>query len=103
MNQRVWAIRQKSTGHFLPHFKGRAGGSWVEPTPDCVPRLFRSARDARLSLGRWLEGHYKMTYTNRSGDIFGEDEWQELEVTPVEGRTSDDMEIVEFELVEVLN
>ena len=95
----VWAIRQKSTGYFLPQLKAGTGGSWLEPLPDCLPRLFTSKRNAGLALSRWLEGHYKMVTATRSPYDYDE---TKLTVDPVEGRNKGDMELVELKLVEVL-
>jgi len=95
----VYAIRQKSTGYFIPTLKGRAGGSWLEPEPNCLPRLFTSKRNAKLALGSWLSGHFKMESFRSSYESFFDDDC-ELTVTPVPGRNKDDMEIVALELKE---
>lgn len=96
----VWAIRQKSTGYYLPILKGRAGGSWLEPTPDCLPRLFTSERNAKLALRAWLEGHWKTVSTMSSYENFDYDDI-ELTIVPVQGRSAEDMEVVPLNLVEV--
>ena len=98
--QNVFAIRQKSTGLFLPGPSGRTGGSWVEPTADAPPRIFKNHHSAACAIRAWLMGHFKTVVTHRM-DMWGADEDVELDVIPVEGRAADDMEVVELKLVEV--
>jgi hypothetical protein len=86
----VWAIRQKSTGGYLPQ-----GGTWHtkdEPTARGVPRLFRERRFAVLALQWWLAGiaytrHYRDDWGG--GDLVVEHQWN---------RQADDMEIVCLQL-----
>lgn len=97
---KVWAIRHKPTGGYLPRgeFRTIKGGSLVEPTLDKPPRLFQSFRAAKSALGHWLRGKY----VSKSYIDFptGEYEYQ-LNVIPQPHRKREEMEIVEFNLVEV--
>lgn len=58
-----YAIRQMSTGYFMPQSKRRKGFTWDEPVKDCIPRLFKRACDARNALNHWLDGKSELTYT----------------------------------------
>lgn len=100
----AWAIRQKSTGFFLPSRKGR-GFSFDEPTKDCFPRLFPSKMSAVRALTAWLQGQWKNEWHSKGGSPWSLDppeDYQAASPSPVEGRNKDDMEIVEFVLCEVV-
>jgi hypothetical protein len=93
-----FAIRQKSTGHFMPNYGSRKGrGGWTNDEPQPVqkvaPRLFPHEHLAKAALREWLKG---VTYqvTRRSGSFEGVDDYTELKIRPVAGRSADDMEIV---------
>lgn len=58
----MFAIRQKSTGWWMPPFPGRAGGTHVEPKADAIPRIFRREQDAKAALDWWLEGKVTTRY-----------------------------------------
>ena len=95
---KVYAVRQKSTGLFipiLPKGSGR-GGSWTEPMAERPMRLFPSKHSARSFLGNWLQGIFKNRYFV---DFEGNEDYG-LEVIKVPHRNKEDMEIVEFELLE---
>ena len=47
-----------------------AGATWVEPTFDEPPRLFKTARDAQVSLTWWLRGQASKAW---SLDQYGEE------------------------------
>jgi len=53
-----WAIRQQSTGYYMPSAKGRhgTGGTELEPGPTKTPRLFDTERAAKIALNYWLQG-----------------------------------------------
>lgn len=88
----MFAIRQKSTGWWMPPYSGRAGATWVEPTADAIPRLFKTKAQASSSLHWWLSGQVRATY-----DYNGE--WDgDLVYTPVEWRKADDMEVVKVSI-----
>lgn len=94
----VYAIRQKSTGFYFPeHFNGKTGFSYDNPSPGCIPRIFRSYRSANAALVQWVRGKHK-----KDTEI---SDWDGMlvkcgstNVIKVEGRNGDDMEIVEFTL-----
>lgn len=92
---KMYAIRHKPTGHFLPIPKGRRG-SRVEPTPDCIPRLFQQERHAKGYLTVWLQGIVSVT---RRGYDWDEDE--DWHVVPQSHRKRDDMEIVAIKLTPI--
>jgi len=96
----TFAIRQKSTGMFIPGLeKGRRyGGSYQEPTNQRVPRLFYDSKTAKNFLVQWLLGHHKKIF-EQSGE-FGEDVRESITIIPQPHRKREDMEIVEFDLVE---
>lgn len=96
----VFAVRQKSTGRYLPAPTGRSGGSYAEPTALLPPRIFKNHHSAACYMRAWLQGHFKMVSFPSSHESFYHDD-VELQVTPVEGRSADDMEVVELQLVEV--
>lgn len=93
----MFAIRQKSTGFFMPQFgKNQSkGGTWLEPAANCVPRLFRRRQDAKGALGHWLKGRLERKFSFHPETLY---EDLSLEYRKVEERNPDDMEIVEVEV-----
>jgi hypothetical protein len=94
---KVYCIRQKSTGLFIPRFKTgqRRGGSHLEPSNEREPRVFHNALAARAFLSSWLQGIHKHdTYIDMDGV---QDDG--VSIVPQPHRKKDDMEIVEFECV----
>jgi hypothetical protein len=97
---KVYAVRQKSTGLFIPRLETgkRRGGSWLEPSNEREPRIFHSRLAARAFLGNWLQGIFKNERHENweGGDV-------EIYAIPVKQphRKKEDMEIVEFDCVEV--
>lgn len=92
-----WAIRQVSTGFYLPAPKGgRRGGTHVEPkdptADDFEPRLFRTERAANTSLAWWLGGRVFVNYY--PGDWGHDDAFEDWKVEEVPGRNEDDMRVV---------
>jgi len=90
-----YAIRQISTGMYLPmRWKTSRGYSHDEPGYE-FPRLFKSALSARRALSAWLQGEW-------NNESIGDDGWGGTECVPVltkvEGRNADDFEIVQFRL-----
>lgn len=89
-----YAIRQKSTGFYLPAPRGRGGrgGTHAEPcaadTPGYEPRLFHTMHAARVALTHWLAGRVIVS-AEWTGDY--DESWH---VEPVPGRAQDDMEVV---------
>ena len=96
---KAFAVRQKSTGHFIPILKRgyKRGGSHSEPTPDQPPRIFPSRLSAKSFLGNWLRGIHENYFRI---DHNGEEDCG-VSVKPQPHRKKEDMEIVEFDLVEI--
>lgn len=87
----VYAIREKATGKYIPNLRaGTKGGTHLEFEETRKPRLFPSEGSARSFIGNWLQG--KMS-NNHDG---------KREITPVPSRKRENIEIVEFEMIEVL-
>lgn len=83
-----YAIRQRSTGWYMPQQRYSYGSTGTEPLPRCVPRLFKTYHAANCALHWWLLGA-------RHKDIDG---GVVLQVVP--DRHNDDMEIIKVELTE---
>ena len=96
---RAWAIRQKSTGAFLPARKNGRGYSFDEPSFD-FPRLFKSELSASRALSAWLQGQFKRKFYTREVGGWPEDV-EYIIADKVDSRDPHDMEIVEFILNEV--
>ena len=96
---RVYAVRQKSTGWFIPILKRgyKQGGSHSEPSSDKPPRFFPSRHSARSFLGNWLQGIHENDF---SVDYEGNEDYS-VKVIKQEHRKKEDMEIVEFSLREI--
>jgi hypothetical protein len=90
---KVYCIRQKSTGLFIPRLETgkRRGGSHLEPSNKREPRIFHNKLAARAFLGNWLRGIFQVDYYTESGV-----EESDVSVIPQPHRKKDDMEIVEF-------
>lgn len=95
---KVYAVRQKSTGLFIPRLETgkRRGGSYLEPSNEREPRIFHNKKAAQAFLGNWLQGIFKRdTYMTMDGV---EDDG--TTTIPQTHRKKEDMEIVEFECVD---
>ena len=92
----VYAVRQKSTGLFIPRLKTgrRRGGSHLEPTDKREPRIFHNKQAAKAFLGNWLRGVAITRTSDYDGDVF-------TEVLRRPHRKREDMEIVRLECREV--
>jgi len=95
-----FAIRQISTGYFMPNYGSRKGrGGWTndEPQPlDIPPRLFLKRHTAQAALREWLKGVTYRVFT-RSGSWEGDDD-EKLISKPRASRVAGDMEIVAVKL-----
>lgn len=94
---KAFAIRMKGTNLYLPRVV--KGNSFAELEADggrLGPRVVTTRHAAQSILSQWLRGHF---YVTVSGDEW--DQETELTVEPQADRVKADMEIVEFELVEV--
>lgn len=99
----LYAIRQKSTGFYMPAPNGRQGrgGSHMEPCEmhGEYPRLFTTERAAKSALGLWLLGKFygRKHEVMHAGDFMPEIE-EYIDVVPQPNRSRDDMEIVAVRL-----
>lgn len=89
----AYAIRQKSTGWFLPmRWRSARGFSHDEPLENCIPRLFPTKRSVQQALCAWLQGDWKEEWS--AGNF---DEGPEM-IGPapkhLPHRKAEDMEIV---------
>lgn len=105
---KVYAIRHKGTGRFMPAQVHRTAGGWsywdpfaVVPnySPACsAPRLFFTKRSAQNALTAWLQGEWQREVRHASS-MFEDDSWDELvPQAPIHSRYRVDMEIVEGDL-----
>lgn len=96
---KAYAVRHKPSGLFIPRLETgkRRGGSHLEPSNEREPRLFFNRISVRAFLSNWLQGKMEMhNYQdwNSEHDCY-------TKVIPQPHRKKEDMEIVEFDLVEV--
>ena len=87
----VYAIRQISTGLYLPaerNGKGRSRGFSHDVPSKGMPRLHTTARRANAALRAWLEGEWVNVYTSYEGDSLGPCPLRVI------GRDKNDMEVV---------
>ena len=89
-----YAIRQISTGYYLPLFSiGRLkGGTHVHPTGFKPPRLFMRLSDAKNCLSWWLAGKCTVEYSKGSDGR----EYESLKHTPVPDRDANDFVVIEI-------
>ncbi len=91
---KFWAIRQVSTGNYLPEAKG--GYTYTMPSPSSPPRLFNNRAAARRALTAWLKGKW---VAHNVGDWESPD--VEITIKKMEGRDKEDMCVVRLMLVTV--
>lgn len=97
--QHCFAIKEISTGKFLPQHEGK-GHTNNEPTNSLPPRLFTTHKGAATALSWWLKGKHYITYTEPNNKW--EEEWDRwIKATPVLSRKKENMKIVEIRLEEV--
>jgi hypothetical protein len=101
-NTKAYAVRQRSTGYFIPILKRgyKRGGSHSEPSCTEPARLFPSRKSAQAFLGNWLQGIHERKYSQDYDSGYEEDY---VDVKPQPHRNKSDTEIVEFDLVEAQN
>lgn len=104
LGQTFYALRRKSDGMLMPGFKGRAGGTYINPdkpdTHNGTPRLFANPKAAGDALRWWVKGMVRMTGGFGSQDIFGEENDRVIrESVPVAGRSADDWEVIPVSLL----
>lgn len=93
-----YAIKQVSTGFFLPQFgKNQSrGGTWLEPTDKAPPRLFKRKQDATAALNHWLKGKLTRSYRSPCGPDWVDEGDYDDEYQPVPERKVEDMTVVEI-------
>ena len=101
---KLYFIRHKPSGLYLPKPAGRAGrgGSHVEPSAFCFARIFRSERSAKIALNAWLKGKWVADrgYTDgHPGNDWEREYYEEVSIIPQSSRIRTDMEIVEKEIL----
>lgn len=102
--QTLYAIRQKSTGYYLPEPNGKAGrgGSHTEPVPEehYTVRLFKTKLSAKRALTSWLQGKHVSVIGYQSDHWGGKTySYQEgVEIKPQPHRVKTDMEVVSIQL-----
>lgn len=101
----LYVLRHKPTGTLMPGFKGRAGGTYVDPwkpeTHNGLPRLFASAKAARDALHWWAKGRVRMEITtdqNWLGQEYHEKGMAGSD--PVEDRKAGDWEAVPVKIAD---
>lgn len=99
----LFAIRQKSTGHFLPERRGRGHSASVPVACDGTQnkriRFFHTRRSAQMALTAWLQGEW--VREKQRGNWPGEEYDEEITIEKRENRKAEDMEIVEYAAIEL--
>lgn len=101
---KYYAIRQKSTGFYLPadRYRRRVGGGYTHDEPQpislCAPRLFRQSGSARRALTWWLKGITSVSIVGRSA--YGDERGEDWHTDRKPHRNPKDMEVVKIELKE---
>jgi hypothetical protein len=98
---KFYAIRQKSTGMFLPRIGSNRSNSYREPTNDLPPWLALKRGTANMMLTVWLKGHARQAWSAGSDTWLGREdpEPRGVDYKPVPGRVREDFEVVEVSLV----
>lgn len=105
IGQVFYALQRKSDGRLMPGFKGRAGGTYVDPdkadTHDGTPRLFVTPKAAGDALRWWSKGRVRKEWSSPGNpfDSLGRDEVTGLYSDPVAGRSAADWEIIPVSLL----
>lgn len=106
---RYYLIRHKASGEFMPELRRTRGYShWNPAKVDTVqnlgskvigtPRLFPTRKMAHNSINQWNAN--PNAYNGPKGNGFGYDDYG-FNINP-DGRSKDDLEIVEVDIVEVI-
>ena len=95
----IFAVRHKPSGLFIPRLERgkRRGGSYLEPSNEREPRFFHNKLAARAFISNWCQGQFKTAYSQTE---YGKEPY--TDVVKVPSRNKADMEIVAFELKEVI-
>lgn len=109
---KVYALRHKATGAFMPARMFRnAGRGWSHWSPgvegaeapyDASPRLFSTRKGAENSRVLWAAGVWERNVGTTYSYYDGPEDYDETVPTaPPAPRHKDDLEVVAYELVEV--
>lgn len=93
-----WAVRQISTGYFLPEIGGR-GYTFTKPLPAhaCVPRLHFHAGSARRAMHAYCKGpHVRVHATGSYHDGIEPEDY--VDINTKKARDKNDFEVVAVHL-----
>lgn len=92
-----YAVKQKSSGKFLPQLGKRRGYSVTEPKSlkEAVPRLHLTPKRAKLAATAWAQGVWEDVVSH---SYEGEASYCGPEPKAVVGRSRDDLEVVRCRL-----
>jgi len=103
LGQSFYALRRKRDGKLMPGFKGRAGGTYVNPdkpdTHNGTPRLFATPKAAGDALRWWVKGYVRVEWSGQGFDSLDGPEVSGLRSDPVAGRSADDWEVIPVSLL----
>lgn len=104
MRKRLYAIKHKPSGGYLPEIFGqRAGYTYTEPTVPSElyghPRLFETKGAARRALAWWLKGVTTVLFTKP--EAWGGDYDEQWNTEEKPERKAEDMIIVPMLLMEI--
>lgn len=99
---KLWFVRHKPTGHYIPEPKGRngRGGSFLEPSSNKDDaRIFRSELSAKRFIGAWLKGQYHHSSSVGYDYEGNPDYYEDVSIVPVPSRIREDMKIIMKEII----
>lgn len=102
IGQVFYALQRKSDGLLMPGFKGRSGGTYVDPDkpdPGVTPRLFTTPKAAGDALRWWAKGKAVVRMVACNHPLDPEELDQDWSTDPVAGRSANDWEIVPVSLL----
>ncbi len=102
IGQVFYALQRKSDGMLMPGFKGRAGGTYIDPDkpdPGSTPRLFTTAKAAGDALRWWSKGHARVRAVPVNHPLDPVELDVDWSTDPVAGRSADDWEIIPVSLL----
>lgn len=98
----MYALRRKRDGKLMPGFKGRAGGTYVNPDdPNShtgTPRLFTTSKAAGDALRWWSKGYVRVRDVQIGHPLDAPEFDQEWSTDPVAGRNAEEWEVVTVEV-----
>jgi hypothetical protein len=91
MKQDWYIVRHRKTGAYMPEM-GRGYTYWEAEPTTAKPRLFPTARGARMAIQAWARGEHK-TEHRQSVDWGGYDEGSFVGITPGTERDAAQLEV----------